>query len=498
MARLFPERPDLAQLRRQAKELQRAAQAGDAEALARVGGVSDRLSLSAAQLAVAREYGFASWPRLKAEVDRRRHLETGDIQELTRLLAAEPELAEAPVLSCITAPGQTALTFVAMGRFSGRFDHRRAGELARVLLAAGAPVDGHPGDGESPLITAASYGDLEVARALIEAGADLEATGVAVPGGTALDHAIQCGWSEIVDLLAAAGAAVTTISRAAAVGDLAGFLTPQTSQLDRARALQAAAICQRLEVIDQLLGAGTPIDAEVDGATALHNAARLGKARSVAHLLARGADPNRLDSEYHSTPLGWCWHHHQGWGPAPGCAEVERLLEPVTHGDWVREETRAHRAEPTDAAAIAAALQAAFAEHRAHLTRTSYDDAVPDATGVATWLAEGPVWVAVRGHQVIGALAATPESSTLRLRGPAVIPARRGAGVGGLLISRATEWALPAGFDRLRVDLPPWLHGARRYLARNGFVVAEPSHDPHRTPPVTMLRDIRPLRQATR
>jgi Domain of unknown function (DUF5655) len=55
--RQLPQRPDLDQLRRQARELQRR---------------SKPLTLSAAQLALAREYGFPSWARLKAEVERRR------------------------------------------------------------------------------------------------------------------------------------------------------------------------------------------------------------------------------------------------------------------------------------------------------------------------------------------------------------------------------------------------------------------------------------------
>jgi hypothetical protein len=67
----LPARPDLGQLRRQAKDLLRAAQAGDPAATARIGAVSGRVTLSAAQLAIARQYGFASWPRLKAEVDAR-------------------------------------------------------------------------------------------------------------------------------------------------------------------------------------------------------------------------------------------------------------------------------------------------------------------------------------------------------------------------------------------------------------------------------------------
>ncbi len=67
----FP--PDLDQLRRQAGELLRAAAHGEPAALARLRAASDRVTLSAAQLAVAREHGFVthimprterlSWPR---------------------------------------------------------------------------------------------------------------------------------------------------------------------------------------------------------------------------------------------------------------------------------------------------------------------------------------------------------------------------------------------------------------------------------------------------
>ncbi len=71
MSRL-PDRPDTDQLRRQARELHRAAAGGDTGALERLRQVSGKVTLSAAQLAVARDYGFPSWPRLKAAAERRR------------------------------------------------------------------------------------------------------------------------------------------------------------------------------------------------------------------------------------------------------------------------------------------------------------------------------------------------------------------------------------------------------------------------------------------
>jgi len=47
-------------------------------------------------------------------------------------------------------------------------------------------------------------------------------------------------------------------------------------------------------MIDQLLAASTPVDGvDKDGSTILHEAAFTGRADSVRHLLARGADPSR-------------------------------------------------------------------------------------------------------------------------------------------------------------------------------------------------------------
>jgi Family of unknown function (DUF5990)/Domain of unknown function (DUF5655) len=86
----LPGRPDIDQLRRQARELQRAALDGDAGALRRLGAVSDKVTLSAAQLALAREYGFPSWRRLADEVERRRALRSEPPRDVPGPDAAAP------------------------------------------------------------------------------------------------------------------------------------------------------------------------------------------------------------------------------------------------------------------------------------------------------------------------------------------------------------------------------------------------------------------------
>ena len=67
----LPARPSLDHLRRQARDLLRAARAGDTTAAGRIRAVADALTLASAQLAVAREYGFASRTRLRYEVTAR-------------------------------------------------------------------------------------------------------------------------------------------------------------------------------------------------------------------------------------------------------------------------------------------------------------------------------------------------------------------------------------------------------------------------------------------
>ena len=74
MSASLPASPSLEQLRRQAKDLLRAHRAADEAARSRVAAHHPRpdepLKLSGAQLVIAREHGFPSWPRLRAYVER--------------------------------------------------------------------------------------------------------------------------------------------------------------------------------------------------------------------------------------------------------------------------------------------------------------------------------------------------------------------------------------------------------------------------------------------
>lgn len=104
-ARRLPDKPSLNQLKKQAKELLNAFRAGKAEAVAEVRidyravppGVAT-FQLSDAQLVIARAYGFASWPKLKAFVDGvtisrfMTAVQAGDLGRVRAMLRQRPEL----------------------------------------------------------------------------------------------------------------------------------------------------------------------------------------------------------------------------------------------------------------------------------------------------------------------------------------------------------------------------------------------------------------------
>jgi ankyrin repeat protein len=218
----LPARPDLDQLRRRAKELRDAARFGDPNALSRIAAHSPAgapVTLAAAQLAIAREHGFASWPRLKAGAQARNaelaqrvdEFLVASIRDWTgraaRMLARDPQLAgydfrTAVILGDATRvramlgrdpelatrsddrTGWTAL-HVACGSRWNRLDPARAEgltEVARLLLDAGAdPVKktappNRPGGGggrrSSPLFCAvAGANNAAITRLLLERGA---------------------------------------------------------------------------------------------------------------------------------------------------------------------------------------------------------------------------------------------------------------------------------------------------------------------------------------
>lgn len=131
--RPLPPRPNLEFERKQAKKLLTALHAGDAEALARVRAKlkqsadtrPDEFQLSDAQFAIAREYGFTSWPKLVE------YFETLAIHERSgqRAPYAHERLESSPRWILRSHAGKLPLAAAALSRFVPRFYGRSAADV---------------------------------------------------------------------------------------------------------------------------------------------------------------------------------------------------------------------------------------------------------------------------------------------------------------------------------------------------------------------------------
>ena len=251
-------------------------------------------------------------------------------------MADHPELVTADLQNWRDHPlGASPIGYLAMARHDTTTGAWRnvtgTGAAVSVLIAAGASVDGVPGDRETPLITAASYGDAEIAAVLIAAGADIDAVASedagGVPGGSALLHAAVFAMTEVLDLLVAAGAHIGSFEEAAAAGDIDSWALDSIDQQTRIRGLIMAVDHQRLDVIDELVAAGTPIDEadEAFGRHPLRLAAANGRPASVRALLRNGADRELRDSHGFSA-LDLCRRSRSSAIETVPFDEIEALL----------------------------------------------------------------------------------------------------------------------------------------------------------------------------
>ena len=159
--RALPARPNLRHLKDQAKDL---LSAGSAK------------SLAAAQLQVARTYGFASWPKLKAHVDLleeagqiKEAIDQNDLVRIKTFMLKNPSLHEAPIGYAMDGP----LTWVAECRIPPVAPNQTRLEMAKWMIENGSDV--HRG-GDAPLMRAALDGErIPMMELLTAHGADVNA-----------------------------------------------------------------------------------------------------------------------------------------------------------------------------------------------------------------------------------------------------------------------------------------------------------------------------------
>jgi uncharacterized protein len=157
--------------------------------------------------------------------------------------------------------------------------------LALLLATAFAPVAEVRAAESAPVADAARSGDVAKVRALLKAGADVNAA--QGDGTTALHWAAMSGNTELASILLYAGANVRASTR------LGGYLP-----------IHLASQAGAGELIDMLVKSGASVQTPTStGATVLMLASASGNADAVKRLIAHGADPNAKESAHGETAL---------------------------------------------------------------------------------------------------------------------------------------------------------------------------------------------------
>jgi Ankyrin repeats (3 copies) len=371
--RSLPPRPSLDELRLQAHELRRLHREGKRSAGARIAAhhprmtgqpleaiLARRFSLADAQFVLAREYGFETWAALKhrvtvsSRVDRfKPHprfdeavaaIDAGDLEKLRALVAADPNLIHArtnldPPYHYFT--GATLLHHVAGNPARAPLPHNIV-EIARFLLEAGADVHAStlgPNGGTTMglVITSRQASEANVSGPLIELflkhGAELD---LERPAGVVLqwrerhvldsplaNYAIRAA-EKMIEL-----GAKPDVCAVAALGrmDLLRDCFDEAGRLRwRARrggkvmterdaiglAMLFAYVNRHPDAVDYLLEKdGNWNMIGVNNGTALHRAAWAGDLAMVQRLVAKGADTADRNNPFTSTPLSWAQHNKQ-------------------------------------------------------------------------------------------------------------------------------------------------------------------------------------------
>jgi hypothetical protein len=158
--RSLPDRPNLRHLKDRAKNLRKA---GGAE------------SLADAQFQIARLYGFASWPKLKAHVESleeighlKQAIDTNDLDRVKTLMTRNPDLHCAPLGYAKNGP----LTWVAECRVPCEPPSPARLAIAQWMIDHGSDV--HQG-GDGPLMRATLGDRIPMMELLLSRGADVNA-----------------------------------------------------------------------------------------------------------------------------------------------------------------------------------------------------------------------------------------------------------------------------------------------------------------------------------
>ena len=287
----LPERPSLDQLRKQAKELR---------------ATERHATLAAAQLALARHYGYASWTKLKLAVELtqlRAAIEGGDNAGVRALLAANPKLARGPF-----ADGSTPLHLAA---------ERNDSEMIELLVQHGGRLDQrYAQSNHTALSWALTTEAFDAARKLVELGSEPDLFCAAGLGDLVR---VKRFWTDDGQLHGSPSR--TGSSRTTESGER--LPSPPREAADQiSDALYIAARLGHVDVSRWLLDHGAdPNWRGYCGATCLAWAEFSGNTEVCALLRERGASSDVTDFEFGATPRVFPVMVFASWGFARRLAE---------------------------------------------------------------------------------------------------------------------------------------------------------------------------------
>jgi len=247
----------------------------------------------------------------------------GDLATLEQLIQESPELVRARSARPHHA---TLLHYLAANGVEDERQKspRNAVAIARALLTAGSEVDalaamyGGYQTTMNMLVSSVHPAETGVQDALVETLLDFGAAIEGVEGASEespLLYALAHGYLSAAETLARRGANTDNLVAAAGLGRLSAAIQflPNSTPLERHRALALAAQHGHLEIVRLLLDAGEdPNRYNPRGfhghSTPLHQAALYGHDKVVQLLIERRARLDIPDTVYHGTPLGWAKH----------------------------------------------------------------------------------------------------------------------------------------------------------------------------------------------
>jgi ankyrin repeat protein len=322
----LPARPNLEQYKKQAKELLKLGRSGEPGALERVKKYHPRpgaFALADAQLVIAREHGFESWPKFAKHVEALvrenspvsafelavEAIVAGDAPALESLLRRHPELARAR-----STRGHQATLLHYVGA-NGLENYRQktpknAVAIAKLLLEAGVEVDARAeiyGESTALGLVATSIHpqragvQIAVMETLLEHGADVNG---ATAGPGLVVPALRNGRRQAAEFLASRGARLD-FEGAAGVGrlDLVMSLFNSATKAEREAGFLWACEYGRNNVVDFLMKS-VDLSAQADtGLTGLHWAVVGGQLETIKLLVERGA-PLEARNVYGGSVLG--------------------------------------------------------------------------------------------------------------------------------------------------------------------------------------------------